>query len=134
MLLRVADKITDSGKIFPAVFFYWLLVSCSAQAGPGDSSLTKYPISDPRNPACACHDHQKLADKEYREIQELQIKREQQKVQPVQPGDHRPAKGYRKKHPWRQGYFKRGKHKPFHKKRQPLRDLFKRKVDACAKY
>lgn len=32
---------------------------------PPDSM--EYPLSDPRNPNCPCHTHQKLADEEYKE-------------------------------------------------------------------
>lgn len=31
----------------------------------GDSTKSKYPITDPRNPACPCHLYQKQADEEY---------------------------------------------------------------------
>ncbi len=39
------------------------------QLAAGDTSK-KYPIDDPRNPDCPCHKYQKLADEEYKRLQE----------------------------------------------------------------
>jgi hypothetical protein len=35
---------------------------------PPDSVSVSYPIDDPRNPACPCHQYQKIADEEYRQL------------------------------------------------------------------
>lgn len=40
----------------------------------GDTSKTKYDISDPRHPDCPCHKHQKKAEKEYRKWLEAKKK------------------------------------------------------------
>jgi hypothetical protein len=38
---------------------------------PGDTT-TKYELWDPKNPDCPCHQYQKLADEEYKKLQEQQ--------------------------------------------------------------
>lgn len=35
---------------------------------PPDSLSVQYPIDDPRNPECPCHQYQKLADDEYKRL------------------------------------------------------------------
>lgn len=38
---------------------------------------TQYPITDPRNPNCPCHQHQKKADEEYRKLLQNQYDNEE---------------------------------------------------------
>ena len=34
----------------------------------GDTTQQQFPITDPRNPNCPCHDHQKKAEEEYKRL------------------------------------------------------------------
>lgn len=47
--------------------FVCLLNKLTAHVPP-DSVSFSYPIDDPRNPACPCHQYQKIADEEYMQL------------------------------------------------------------------
>lgn len=50
-----------------AYFVMLCFFTTMAFAG-GDSTKTKFPLDDPRNPDCPCHKYQKLADDEYKKL------------------------------------------------------------------
>lgn len=55
-------------KSFSLIFFLFSFLNTVAK---GEDSLNKkFAINDPRNPDCPCHHYQKMADKEYRLLEE----------------------------------------------------------------
>lgn len=61
-----------NGYAVASFFLFCILFSKSTAAiafeGPADSLKNKYVITDPRNPGCACHMYQNMADKEFRKL------------------------------------------------------------------
>jgi hypothetical protein len=51
------------------IFFSPKISFATGDTIPGDTA-TKYDLWDPRNPDCPCHQYQKLADDEYKRLQE----------------------------------------------------------------
>ena len=51
---------------------FLLLLGARLLCAPGgvetDSTKSKYPLTDPRNPSCPCHKYQQEADKEYAQL------------------------------------------------------------------
>jgi len=69
----------ECGRFIPAaLFLLCIIIPANALAGPGDTSLTVFDISDPRNPDCPCHKYQKKADREYRRF--LRVQQQEQKA------------------------------------------------------
>lgn len=70
----------SSHTAVPFLFYLVLLLSALSQNSFGinnpDDSLKTYPLNDPRNPNCPCHQYQKLADEEYKRLlgeQQIQV-------------------------------------------------------------
>lgn len=65
-----------AGKFLPAALFFMLLLSYQPLFANTDSTKTtekkdgtQYPLDDPRNPNCPCHQFQKIADEEFAKLQ-----------------------------------------------------------------
>ncbi|MBA3665031.1 MAG: hypothetical protein H0W61_12595 [Bacteroidetes bacterium] len=56
-------------------FCFFLFVCFTSVAAGEDSLKNNFDINDPRNPHCPCHKHQELADKEYKELLDLNKKK-----------------------------------------------------------
>jgi hypothetical protein len=52
-------------KLLGLLFLFAAHALCASGAAQGDTTRSKYPINDPRNPNCPCHKYQAEADKEY---------------------------------------------------------------------
>ena len=50
------------------LFLFLTDIAVHAQTSGTDNKVQKYDINDPRNPDCPCHQHQKLADEEYKKL------------------------------------------------------------------
>lgn len=59
-------------QILMVLVLMFLGSQCKASNVSGDTSKINYPINDPRNPNCPCHQYQKIADDEYNRILEEQ--------------------------------------------------------------
>lgn len=59
----------EQQALMMGLLFCLMCLSCKAKGFlPPDSVSVSYPIDDPRNPACPCHQYQKIADEEYRQL------------------------------------------------------------------
>ena len=75
-MFRISDHRTTrehcrstSPAVFLRLFLFLLLLSgfpLLSEAMVSDTAKSKYPLNDPRNPDCPCHQYQRMADEEYR--------------------------------------------------------------------
>lgn len=63
-------KLQTAFLVITLIFFSTKNSTACTIAFDPDSTKTKYELNDPRNPDCPCHAAQKLADEEYRKLQE----------------------------------------------------------------
>lgn len=84
MILRISNsqhsKKGSFKKAVPFLFFLTVLFLITPGFSFGDvnpdDSLKTYPLNDPRNPNCPCHQYQKVADEEYKRMlgeQQIQV-------------------------------------------------------------
>lgn len=101
--------------------FFGLTVNASSILSPPDSTKKKYDINDPRNPDCPCHKYQKLADDEYRALQQKTAGRAE--ILTSVKAVNKSGVGHRKNYRYI-NLNRKGKTKRFRKKREVWAEKF----------
>lgn len=76
-------------KLFFLLFILFFVFNSKATCINKDSLKSKYDLNDPRNPDCPCHQHQKLADEEYKEWLKKQAREQGVSVSSIDKRDEK---------------------------------------------